>query len=162
TVHGKHSGFHDLFVPIVSHGTVHAVLATGPFAVSRPTSSEVIERWHWLTGRHPQPFDPEFSHYLTGTLETLVLEGQQLGRYRRLLECFAKLSAGMGDALALAKEAGALRAKLEESRYVDWMWSQARTMVDERTARIWLSEHKANDLVALGVEELPEHVLVGL
>jgi AraC-like DNA-binding protein len=162
TVHGKHAGFHDFYVPIAAHGTVHAVLATGPFSISRPTSSEILERWHWLTGRHPHPSDPEFSHYLEVTLDTLVLEGEQLGRYQRLLECFAKLSAGLGDARALASEAGALRAKLEQARYVDWMWSQARTMVDERTRRVWLSEHKANDLTSLGVDELPEHVLVGL
>jgi AraC-like DNA-binding protein len=35
-------------------------------------------------------------------------------------------------------------------------------MVDERTSRTWLSEHKANDLSHLGVDELPEHALVGL
>src|SRR3954462_223043 len=130
SVHGQHAGFHDLYVPIASGGTIHAILATGPFSLSRPTSSEILDRWHWLTGRHPHPTDPEFSHYLSVTLDTLVLEGEQFARYKRLLECFAELSAGLGDARALATEAGALRSKLEQARYVDWMWGQARTMVD--------------------------------
>jgi AraC-like DNA-binding protein len=162
TVHGKHAGFHDFYVPIMVGDTIHAVVATGPFAISRPSSAEILERWHWLTGQHPHPSDPEFSHYLAVTLDTLLLEGEQMARYQRLVECFASLSAGTGDARALATEVAALRTKLEEARYVDWMWHQVRTMVDERTARVWVSEHKANDLARLGADELPEHALVGL
>jgi len=37
----------------------------------------------------------------------------QLGRYQRMLECFALLSAGRGDARALAAEAAALREEIE-------------------------------------------------
>jgi AraC-like DNA-binding protein len=162
TVLGRHRGFSDLFVPIGTGDAVHAILVTGPFATERPTSRDVLERWHGITGRHGHPSDPEFSHYLSVTLSTLLLEGEQLGRYQRMLECFALLSAGRGDARALAAEAAALREVIEQTRFVDRMWEGARSMVDPRTTAAWLSPHRTGELRHLGAEALPEHALVGL
>src|SRR6476659_7494067 len=96
------AGFSDFFVPIGTKSRVHAVLVTGPFATHRPKSEEVLERWRWLTGRQGHPSDPEFAHYLSMTLDALTLEGEQIGRYQRWLECFAALVGGQGDAQALA------------------------------------------------------------
>jgi AraC-like DNA-binding protein len=162
TVLGRHAGFCDFFVPIGTGGTVHAVLVTGPFATERPTSRDILERWHGITGRHGHPSDPEFSHYLSVTLSTLLLEGDQLGRYQRMLECFALLCAGRGDARALAAEAAAAREEVEQSRFVDRTWENARAMVDPRTTAAWLSPHRLGELRHLGSIELGEHALVGL
>src|SRR5262245_58121641 len=58
TVLAQHGGFSDFFVP-VGVGRVEAVLISGPLATERPTSTAVIDRWRWLTGRHGHPSDPE-------------------------------------------------------------------------------------------------------
>lgn len=159
---GQHRGVCDFFVPIGSGGTLYAILVTGPFLLRRPTSADLLERWHSLTGRHGHPSDPEFSHYISLTLSTLVLEGEQLGRYERFLTCFAELCATRGDARALAAEAAALRAKLEGSRFPERAWSEARCMVDPGEEGGYFSPHKATDLEFLGFSAPPEHVLVGL
>jgi AraC-like DNA-binding protein len=162
TILGRHAGFSDLFVPIDAHGHVHAVLVTGPFLTERPTGTDILERWRWITGRQGHPSDPEFAHYVAKTLDALLLEGEQLSRYRRFLECFAALCSGTGDAGALSAEAAALRTKLEQSRFTYRVWEEARTMVDARTERVWLSLHRVNDLSDLGLARVPDHVLVGL
>jgi AraC-like DNA-binding protein len=162
TVQGRHAGFTDLFVPIGADGTVHAVLVVGPIATARPTSLDILERWHVITGRHGHPSDPEFSHYLSVTLSTLLLEGEQLGHFRRMVESLASLCAGRGDARALASDASAYRERVEQTRMVDRMWEAARSMVDPRMSAAWLSPHRLDELRYLGVLELPQHALVGL
>jgi AraC-like DNA-binding protein len=42
------------------------------------------------------------------------------------------------------------------------MWEAARAMVDERTARGWVSNDRTQELVRLGVSKTPQHVIVGL
>jgi AraC-like DNA-binding protein len=162
TVLGRHAGFSDLFVPIGADGAVHAVLVVGPIATARPTSRDILERWYDITGRHGHPSDPEFSHYLSVTLSTLLLEGEQLGRFQRMVECLASLCAARGDARALAAEASALRETVERTRMVDRMWEAARSMVDPRMSAAWLSPHRLDELRYLGAVELPQNALVGL
>jgi AraC-like DNA-binding protein len=162
TVLGHHAGFSDFFVPIATSEKVHTLLVTGPFATARPTSTDLLQRWHWLTGRRGHPSDPEFVRYVSSTLDALLLEGEQLRRYQRMLECLAALCAGHGDAHALGSEASGLRTVLEVERFADHTWEAARTMVDERTARTWLTPHKLNELWAVGLRQAPEHVLIGL
>ena len=65
TIRGEHAGYSDLFVPILVGGQVAGILVTGPFALARPTSVGILERWRWLTGRQGQPADAEFRSYLT-------------------------------------------------------------------------------------------------
>ncbi|HEV8245820.1 MAG TPA: helix-turn-helix domain-containing protein, partial [Polyangiaceae bacterium] len=161
TVRARHAGFSDFFVPVGTRDRVQAVLVSGPFATERPTASEILERWYSLTGRQGHPSDLEFSHYVSSTLETLTLEGDQLRRYERFLECVALLIAGSGDARALADEAASLGGKLEETRLAERMNDAVRTMVDERSATAWLSPQRADELSRLDVE-LPEHALVAL
>jgi AraC-like DNA-binding protein len=159
---GQHAGMFDYFVPIGSQGEPYAVLITGPFLTRRLNGAELLERWYSITGRHGHPSDPEFAHFVTMMLATLVLPGEQLQRYEQFLTCFAKLCAAEGDPRQLAAEAGRLRDQLEASRFVERSWREARTMVDERESGVWLSPHKATDLRTVGLAEIPEHVIVGL
>jgi AraC-like DNA-binding protein len=158
----QHAGFHDFFVPVGPDDNGEAILVTGPFAVRRPTSTEVLERWRWITGRQGHPADPEFAHYLSATLSTLSLPGDLAQTYRRFLQCYALLIAHRGDAHAVAREATKLKAKLEAARAPEQMWSAARSMTDERTASSWLSSHTDADFPRLGIERIPESVLVGI
>jgi AraC-like DNA-binding protein len=158
----EHAGFSDFFVPVGPKNNVEAILVTGPFARSRPTTTDVLERWRWLTGRQGHPADPEFAHYLSATLGTLTLPGDLLRSYQRFLECYALLIAHRGDAHALAAEAARLKTKLETARSAEQMWSAARSMIDERTAPAWLGPNTDADFPRLGIERLPESVLVGL
>jgi AraC-like DNA-binding protein len=161
TLLAAHAGFSDYWVPVWSGATVGAVLVTGPFATTRPTSAQILERWQRLTGRTGDPADAELSHYTATTLATLTLEGDLLAAYLRLLECYASLLGGRGDARALSVEAGVLRARLGEVRAAERMWQAARTMVDEQTEHRWVTPQAANNLHALGAPRLPEHALVG-
>jgi AraC-like DNA-binding protein len=158
----EHAGFSDFFVPIGARDKAEAILVTGPFARSRPTATDVLERWRWLTGRQGHPSDPEFAHYLSATLAALTLPGELLRCYQRFLECYALLIAHRGDAHALAAEASRLKTRLETARRAEQMWSAARSMIDERTAPQWLSPHTDADFPRLGIERIPENVLVGL
>ena len=53
----EHAGFSDFFVPVGREESGEAILVTGPFALRRPTSTDVLERWRWLTGRQGHPAD---------------------------------------------------------------------------------------------------------
>jgi AraC-like DNA-binding protein len=161
-VRSTHAGLSDLFVPIVVRGKTVAILATGPFATARANSAEILERWRWLTGRQGHPSDPEFAHYLSVTLSTLVLEGQYGTVFERLMTHLARLMAGEGRAGEVLAEAEVLRDKLEEARSVDLTWESARSMVDERTTRLWASRHRTVALSRVGLSRSPDLALVGL
>jgi AraC-like DNA-binding protein len=162
TVIGKHAGFHDMFVPIVDGAGVHGFIVTGPFATARATSTDILERWRFLTGRQGHPADPEFSRYVEATLSTLVLEGEKVTAFRRTVERLADLLAGKGPAADIQTEVEAFGTRLRSVRFVENVWEVARTLVDESTSRVWSSQHSVNQLHDLGVEKSPDHVSVGL
>ena len=104
--------------------------------------------------------DASFSHYLSTTLGMLTLEGPLLHDFRRLLVCLSRLFEGSDDNEQLARDIAALRTKLLDARFAERMWDEATAMVDERTAR--MNAASAGALQRLGLERLPEHVVVGL
>jgi AraC-like DNA-binding protein len=162
TVVATHSGFTDLFVPVVTRGRAEAVLVTGPFALARPTASEILERWRRLTGRQGEALDPEFSHFIAGTLQALVLDGQKSAQFKLALELVARLLSGSGDAEGLIREIETLKGKLQEARLADRTWTIAQALTDARTSRSWGSPQRAPRLWAVGAKRIPEHVMVGL
>jgi AraC-like DNA-binding protein len=162
TVVAHFSGFTDFFVPVCMNGETRAVLVTGPLTIARATSTEVLARWRALTGRQGHPTDPEFAHYLSSTLSTLVLEGKHAGTFQKLLELLARLMAAEGPADALFGQIEALHAELREARRVERIWEIVRVLVDERTSRIWGSPLREEDRAKLGLVRMPEHALVGL
>ncbi|HEV8245064.1 MAG TPA: hypothetical protein VGP93_04825, partial [Polyangiaceae bacterium] len=161
-IRGEHAGYSDLFVPIVAAHEAVAVLVVGPFALARPTSADILERWRALTGLQGHPADPEFASYLSASLATLVLDGGRAATFERLLACLAQLIAGEGVADELANRADALRVELEPARLVENTWEAVQTMLDERSSRIWSSAHSAHELGRLGLSRIADHVLVGL
>jgi AraC-like DNA-binding protein len=161
TVRAEHAGFFDLFVPVQDGAEIRAIFVAGPFATSRPTSAQLLQRWRAVAGSHGRLTDPSFSQYVTATLDTLTLEGSMLGDFERLLWCFAGLVVGGGNPTALAREAETLRHKLSEARAPERMWDAARSMTDERTARSW-PWHAHQTLARLGMKRGPQHVVVGL
>src|SRR5262249_111447 len=131
-------------------------------ATSRPTSAEILERWRWMTGRHGHPADPQFAHFLTVTLSTLILDGGKDVIFGRFLAILAKLLAGEGRAESLFQEAERLRAQVEQPGFAGRMWNVARSMLDERTSRSWASPHRSAWLASLGLPRVPDQALVGL
>jgi AraC-like DNA-binding protein len=162
TIRGEYQGYSDLFVPVLVEGSVEAIIITGPFLRSRPTSAGILRRWRYLTGRRGHPADPEFAWYLSALQGVLVLEGQQSRRFQRLVECMARLFSGRGDAEKDANRASALRAELQPARFVDRMWEAVRTILDERSSRTWFNMHRTVELRRLGPTRIADHVLVGL
>ncbi|HEV8246210.1 MAG TPA: hypothetical protein VGP93_10600, partial [Polyangiaceae bacterium] len=158
----EHSGFHDLFVPIIARNKVVAVLVSGPFATARPTSAAVLAHWRALSGRQGHPGDSQFADYLAATLSTLVLEGDRLQSFVKLGSCLGQLLAGEGKADELANEAEALRLELEPVRLVERTWGAVRGMLDDRSSRTWSSSYTAHTLAGLGLSRIADHVLVGL
>jgi AraC-like DNA-binding protein len=163
TVRGEHAGYSDLFVPVIMGKKVVALLVTGPFALGRPSSEDILARWKWLTGRAGHPADPEFASYLAATLATLVLDGGKVAIFERLLECLARLMAGEGDAEKLANLSQSLRSELELARFVERTWDKVREIVDDRSSRGWRSV-RINDanLRYLGLPRTADGVLAGL
>jgi AraC-like DNA-binding protein len=162
TVRGEHAGLSDLFVPIIIRDRAVAVLATGPFATSRPSSADVLDRWRFLTGRQGQPGDPEFAAYLSATLAVLVLEGPDLPRFEELLGCFALLMSGERRADDLMNRVEVLQRRLEQIRLPERMWQMARTMVDDRSPNTAVRYTDKNALRLLGLTRAIDHVVVGL
>jgi len=162
TVRGEHQGYSDLFVPVLVERSVEAIIITGPFLRSRPTSATILEQWRHLTGRRGQPADPEFAWYSSSLRGVLVLEGRQAERFQQLVECMARLFSGHGDAEKEANRASVLRAKLQPVRFVERMWEAVRTILDERSSRTWFTMHSTVELRRLGPTRMADHVLVGL
>jgi AraC-like DNA-binding protein len=162
SVLGHHAGLADFFVPILVDGAVVGTVVCGPFATARPTSTDMLERWRWITGRHGHPSDPEFSHFLALSLNVLTLSASQLQSLERWLACYTRLLVGAPNARTLSMEAAALGAKLQRACFAERMWYAARTLVDERVSRQWLSPQLRDDLSRLGLRAVPEHVIVGL
>jgi AraC-like DNA-binding protein len=161
-VHGEHGGFHDLFVPVVDASGVRGILAAGPFATSRPTSVDILERWFALTHLHGRLADPGFSEYVALTLSTLTLEGPLFGAFESLIVYFARLVEGRAVSEPTATQIQALHEKLMEARYVERSTERVRSMVNERTAWTWSTEDSVDALSELGLRRAPEHVVVGL
>jgi AraC-like DNA-binding protein len=159
---GEHAGLSDMFVPVLMDGKVTAILVVGSFAVARPTSADVLERWRKMTGRKGHPADPAFLAYLRAILSIPVLDGGKAKPFERLLVCLAMLLGGEGQAGELANEAHGLRREVEQARFVERVWEAARTMVDERFAQGHYSAGQAHDLRLLGLHRAADHVLVGL
>src|SRR5450432_39991 len=157
---GEHAGFHDFWVPVGEVADSFGTLVVGPFATRRATSTDVLERFRWLTGSRGRLGDASFSHYLSMTLATLTLEGALLDDLRSLLLCLSKLIGGRADNERLARDIATLRSRLLQARFAERMWDEVSAMVDERTAR--LNSAAAGALQRLGLEHLPEHVVVGL
>ena len=111
--------------------------------------------------RGTQP-DPEFSHYLSITLSTLVLEPPRTKALQSLLECLARLIASEGSAEELVRTIDRLHPLLTEARLVEQMWTAARMMVDARSNRIWASPHRQPRRQRLGLSRFPEQAVVGL
>jgi AraC-like DNA-binding protein len=162
-VRTEHAGLSDYFVPIVEDDEVPAILVVGPFQTARPTGNDILERWRRMTGRQGHPAEPEFAHYLSTTLSTLVLEGPLVSDFERLLVCIARLIAGAPDRGALLREGDALRAKLElATRSAERTWDAAQSMISERTESRWSSPHMVTELARQGLPRVPDQVLVGL
>jgi AraC-like DNA-binding protein len=159
---GRHAGCSDVFVPVVMEGQFAAVLVVGSFAVARPTSADVLDRWHAMTGRQGHPTDPAFLAFLRATLSMPVLDGGRERALMRLVECLAELLASRGNADELANQAQALRLELEPTRFVDRVWEAARAMVDERSSQAHYAGARAFEMHRLGLERAPDQVLVGL
>jgi hypothetical protein len=161
SVLGKHDGFFDLFVPIPGK-PVQAVVVSGPFAQARLTSTDILERWRFLTGRQGHPSDPEFSYFLSVALSTVVLDTKRLACFRRVLECLVSLMVSKEPVARLVQKAAALTKELQHVRFVERSWEVAREMVDERTSRVWSRRYRIDRRQMLGLLQFPEHVIVGL
>jgi len=159
---GSHAGFSDWFVPIVARKKLLAILVTGPFLTVRPTGAEILERWRWLTGRQGHPSDPEFAHYLSVTLSTLLFDAARAATFQRLLTLLSRLMAGQDQGRPLLEQMEKLRSELEEARSIDRTWDAVRSMVDERTSRLWSRPALTNAIRRLGLPSAADQALVGL
>ena len=159
---GSHAGLSDWFVPIIAKNKVEAILVTGPFSTARPTSTDLLERWRWLTGRQGHPADPEFAYYVSMTLSVLTLKAEQVANFEKLLTRLARLMSGEQPARRLLTQADSLWYKLEESRLVERTWDAAREMVDERTTNLWAGSHQASGRELFGLPRPADQVAVAL
>jgi AraC-like DNA-binding protein len=161
SVLGEHGGHNDLFVPIEVGRELHGVFVAGPFATAWPTSADISARWSDMTGSQGRLTDPTFSNYLSTTLSTLTLEPPLPSDFERLLSCLVGLVSGQGSSDALGAHAYGLRQKLVQARVGERSWDFARQVLDETTAPNWAA-HAHGDMAVLGLEQVPEHAIVGL
>jgi AraC-like DNA-binding protein len=156
-----HAGFSDLFVPVADR-ELRGVLVAGPFALERPSSSEVSQRWRALGGGDARANDPALLDYTTATLRTLTLEGPLLPRFVRFMECFAALLAGARRVEEVVTEARDLRVELLAARAHELTFGVAASLTDPRTSETWHDRSRADELEAVGLARMPDSALVGL
>jgi AraC-like DNA-binding protein len=97
TLVGKHRGFNEIFTPVVSQGTCHGFLVTGPFIKTPFTDTELSRLWADLSGRKVSPQDPDFLSYARMALDTVVLTPSALEGCRELMEILASYMCGRED-----------------------------------------------------------------
>ena len=158
---GEHAGFQDLFVPVCDATGVRGFLAAGPFALTRPSSAEVLERWFRITGKQGHLGDPTFAHYLSVTLSTLTLEGPQNRRFREVGFGIRRSDRRPTSGESIAPEADAARARLSDVRFPEQMWRTARSMVNQRDAHHWTGPSSRETYQRLSLTHAPQHVVVG-
>jgi AraC-like DNA-binding protein len=158
----EHAGFYDAYVPVADSEALWGVMIAGPFAVGSPTTSDLLARWRWLTGKHGRVSDAEFAHYVSMTLGTTTFSSAQLATFKRFLRCMAKLFRGRVRRDEIVREIDSLASELFDVRYGDRMWDAARAMLEEPSWRAWHSPHARNDIRRMGLKGPPEHVAVGL
>jgi AraC-like DNA-binding protein len=158
---GSHFGVHDWFVPILGGERIHAILVTGPFVLKRPSASDLLERWHALSGRQGRLSDPQFAEYVTSALSVLTLDATAHQRFQRLLHCLVGLFTQQGSPERLFAEFQALRAELMRVRTAEQMWAAVRALIDERYGPNF-PMHAEAALHDMGMASAPRHVVVGL
>ena len=161
-VRGEFGGQTDFFVPLFVGGKFVATLISGPVELRAPSGEEIEERWRALTGRQAHPSDGEFASYLSIVLGTVVLDGDKVVTFERLLGELARLLASDGDADARINQIDIMRAKLDSVRAVERGWSAVSSMVDERQQRSWSTSNFAFRRGQLGLSGIPDRVLVAL
>src|SRR5258708_37256348 len=134
----------------------------GVVAARRQSATEFLYAGVFWRGGQGRPADPEFSRYVEATLSTLVLEGNHVVNFRRVVERFAAVLVGEGPASDIQSEVELFGSQLRAVRFVENVWEVARPLVDESTSRIWSSQHSINQLHDLGIQKSPDHVSVGL
>jgi AraC-like DNA-binding protein len=162
TALGEHLGFSDLFVPVIEGGEVRQMFLAGPFLRAPTTAAGLVERWRSLTGRHAHTNDPEFARYAAETLATVVLDDENLASFKLLLEQVAELASGRGDAARILPRLEQMTSQVASARFAHRMWDAAREMVDPSTTRTWASPQRVDQRHELGLDRIPEHVLVAL
>jgi AraC-like DNA-binding protein len=158
----EHAGFYDAYVPLADDADLWGILIAGPFAVGRPTSSDLLTRWRWLTGKHGRMSDPEFVHYASTALGTTTFSRSELQIFQRLLRRVARLFRGRHGYDRVIDEIESAYDEISDVRYADRAWDAARAMLEEPNWRIWHSPHARNDIRRMGLKGPPEHVAVGL
>jgi AraC-like DNA-binding protein len=158
---GEHAGFRDLFLPLFDASGLRGILVTGPFALARPTSAEVADRWRFLTGKQARVSEPRFAEYLAETLSALTLEGSAFATFQRMMTCLAGLVQDRENPEARAAEFQRLRNDLHPLLLPQRMARAVRNMVDDRISATYLKSDEA-ELHDMGMAALPEHGVVGL
>jgi AraC-like DNA-binding protein len=161
-VRGEHMGCHDLFVPIEIDGKVSGFLVAGPFAIGRATARDLVERWNAIAHTHARTEDPGFARYLTASLTTLTLEGKAVTAFERFMTLFALLLGGSGNLEKPAQELPALAQELLQVRAVERMWENTRSMIEGRSGNTWAVPLRRDPLHGFGIQQRPEHAIVGL
>jgi AraC-like DNA-binding protein len=159
---GKLGGYSDLFVPVIAHGEVVAVLVCGAFSSAAPTAETIGASWRRLSGRQAHLDDPEFSMFLERALSTLVLEGKRLKDFERFLRLVAGVFAEEQNAGELATQIERLRVTLQNLRFPERVWAAVDSMLDARAPRTWSSGSRVADLRSFGLDRTPGLVLVAL
>jgi AraC-like DNA-binding protein len=159
---GQHRGYSDFFTPILKNGEVVAMLVCGTVSTAHATSASIEAEWKHLTGRKGHMDDPEFQNYLENALGSLVLTGEDLAKFCRLLELSAQLFAGEENAGELANQIERIYLELRELRFTERTWEAVTAMLDDRFPRTWSGVARAADLQFLGLDRVPDQVLVAL
>ena len=125
TVCAERLGFKDLFVPVLSKGTLMGYLQAGAFADKAITLDQLTRCWKELSGKDFSPDLPEFRSFTYAFLEIPVLDGPVFLAFQEALELFAKLLSGEGKEDAIGQRLSQLQnevfsKRLPHSYWLDW------------------------------------------
>ncbi len=156
---GKHRGFNEIFIPVVTDDTFHGFLATGSFVKKFFTETEICTQWTSLSGRRADAPDPDFLDYARMALDTVVLTPPALEGSQELLEILADYLCGRADE-QMAERLEELRKGCISHNLPHFIWMDFMLGLDKFHPRVSVGEvsHKW-EKEELGITRYPTTVL---
>ena len=160
TICSSYGGLSSFFLPIIRKGKVIGILQAGVFLRKFPNRKMVLELWKELTGSEEKDFSPEFFHYVRTLLGTPLVEEPVQRALKEILELYARVAGGDGDAARACRRTEELKTKVLAKYFPHYSWLEIRVKNNRFYPPVWPGAIlKPWELEEIGLQRIPTTVL---
>lgn len=160
TLCGTKNGLSAFFVPILEKGKVTGILQSGVFLREVPTRAALLRQWKELAGSGASDFNPDFLKYVRTFLETPLLEAPVYQALQEILERYARVLAGTGEAEAACERTRELSRKVFARHFPNWFWLENAVKNNRAYPPTWwLGRLRRWEREEMGIERVPTTIL---